>query len=74
MTYEHYVGLALNVGRVRSGHTFAMFQGVKLAFSRGDLPASLFEGVAGSSDEARELAFEANVARATARAMAGMVK
>jgi hypothetical protein len=66
------VGLWLNLGRVRMQKTWGTMQGLQLALSRSPIPFPFFDAVAGSEDEAIELQYRTNSARAQADARAKM--
>lgn len=67
-SYEHFVGLVLNLPRVRAQQAVAAFEGA--AYARGDapLPFAFFDALADSEEQAEEMQFEANAARAMSRA------
>lgn len=60
LTYDLYVGLAMNLGRVRMFPAWATMQGIK-AFLARELPEQLFDSVAPTEDAAADMAFDANV-------------
>ena len=63
------MGLVLNSRRAKEGDVLRSMRAHIYAASLCDLPSSIFESEASSSDEAADMAFDANVARRTARAM-----
>lgn len=60
LTYDLYVGLKMNLGRVRMHGAWAVMQGIKAAFAK-QLPESLFDAVAPSEDAAADMAMDANL-------------
>lgn len=68
--YAHFCGLVLNLPRVRAQRAVAAFQGAAFAASSAALPFDFFDATADSEEQAEDLQFEANAARATARARA----
>lgn len=61
--YGYVVGLFLNLSRIQSRAALAAAIGASVGMGTGHVPASLFEGVVDTPDEARELAFTINTKR-----------
>lgn len=64
--------MLLNVARIGEGNVLRQMRAMIYAFGDDNLPIALFEGIALSAKEAKDMAFEANVARATARTVRKM--
>ncbi len=70
MTFELYVGLMLNIDRVRIQRAAAVAQGNRMAEDTGPLPYEWAEAVSIDEAEAQEILYRVNRARAEARVAA----
>lgn len=62
-TYDHYVGLWLNIGRIRYQKADTIFTGMGLARA-AKLPKEYFDAVSESPQEAQEAEMAVNLQRA----------
>ncbi len=69
LTYPLYVGLVLNIPRVRMLGVYSVMQGMRAAQAK-KLPVQLFDAVAASDEQAEDMAFDANSQASMADALA----
>ena len=72
MSYPDFVGLWLNVDRVRLQQAVAVSRGMGLAGGTDDVPNEYLEAMTRTPEEADALAWETNLPRLKARVMAGL--
>ena len=70
LTYGQYVGLRLNASRRSNGRVLEFLRALCYSRNNVDLPSSLFETVASSSEQAADIAFDVNAQRRLSRMMA----